>query len=265
MSRPRWSLPGLGDPRWAILAFLVSYDLYAIATPEFGRRPAQWAAGIGACLLSDLAFLRLRKVSLVPLSGLISSLGLLLLLDSPFVWPYALCGFLAIASKHLIRVDGRHVFNPLNFGCMTVLLLLPGWTTMDAGRWGNTSPLLITLVALGFLAAWRAKRLLVATAYLAVFFAGAWLRSQVWGAPMGTICAPATGAAFHLFAFYMITDPATTPDRPTAGLAFGGAVGLLDAALRQVEYRYAPLLALFLLCTAVPFWRRRSGQAPAHL
>ncbi len=31
---------------------------------------------------------------------------------APAFWPYALCGMIAIASKYVIRVNGRHIWNP---------------------------------------------------------------------------------------------------------------------------------------------------------
>ena len=39
-----------------------------------------------------------------------------------FSWlPYALCATLSIASKYVLRVQGRHLWNPSNFGISVVL------------------------------------------------------------------------------------------------------------------------------------------------
>ena len=53
--------PGLKDPRWFILAFLSCFVAYAISSPGFSRTPAQFLAGLAACLLLDSALLYFHK------------------------------------------------------------------------------------------------------------------------------------------------------------------------------------------------------------
>lgn len=133
--------PGLLDPRWLQVLFLLSFDAYALASPGFSRSPGQYLSGMAACLLLDAALLYFfRCLLLLPVSGLISSMGLLLLCDSPYVWPYAAVGAISMLSKHFIRADGRHVFNPLNFGIVVGLLFFSGDMSVVAGRWGEAWP-----------------------------------------------------------------------------------------------------------------------------
>ena len=56
------------------------------------------------------------SVRLVPKSGLITGLGLGLLLRGPGLYPFAFAATLAIMSKHLIKFQGKHIFNPSTFG-----------------------------------------------------------------------------------------------------------------------------------------------------
>src|SRR5450631_2341577 len=49
-------------------------------------------------------------------SAYISGISVGILLRSPAFWPYILCSLLAITSKYVLRVKGRHIWNPSNFG-----------------------------------------------------------------------------------------------------------------------------------------------------
>jgi Na+-transporting NADH:ubiquinone oxidoreductase subunit NqrB len=249
--------PGLLDPRWLQVLFLLSFDVYALASPGFSRQPSQYLSGMAVCLLLDAAVLYFyRGLLLVPVSGLISSMGLLLLCDSPYVWPYAAVGAISILSKQLIRVDGRHVFNPLNFGIVVGLLFFSGDMTVVAGRWGGGLPGLCAVAALGALVVWRARRIDVAASYWLTFLGGALVRSALTGAAPAVVTAPMTGAAFQLFTFFMITDPMTTPEKVSSRCAFGVAVGILDNILRYNQVSQSPFFALFIISAFVPLWRR---------
>lgn len=249
--------PGLSDPRWLQVLFLTAFDLYALSAPGFSRVPAQYLAGVGTCVVLDLALLFFyRGLLLLPVSGFISSMGLLLLVDSPFVWPYAAVAALTILSKHLVRADGRHVFNPLNFGVVAGLLFFSGEMTVVAERWGGGNAGMLGVVALGCLVVWRAKRWDLAAAYWATFLAGAWVRSLATGAGLAVLTAPMTGAAFQLFTFFMITDPMTTPETRRGRILFAVALGALDNLLRWQQVSFAPFYALFVLTAFMPLWRR---------
>lgn len=259
MSKPlrAWIVPRLADPRWLQVSFLASYVVYALVSPGFAREPAQYLWGAAACVgLDFLLGLRYAGPRLAPLSGLITSMGLLLLCDSPHVWPYPLLGAVAVLSKHFVQVEGRHVFNPLNFAVVVGLLFLSGEMTVVAGRWGGSLTGMLAIAALGTLTVWRAKRLDLAAAYALTFFAGACARSWLSGAQLVTLLTPMTGAAFQLFTFFMITDPKTTPETPRGRWAFGFLVGALDAVLRYRQVSHAPFYALFALSAFGPLFAR---------
>lgn len=245
--------PTAQDPRWYILVFLAFYSVYAVNSPGFSRTSLQCVASIATCLGLDLflQFLR-RGPILAPVSGLITSMGVLLLCDSPFVWPYAVVGALAILSKHFLKYEGRHIFNPNNFGIVVGLLFLSPYMTVVAGRWGGSVPGMIAIVVLGVLVVWKAGRLDIAACYIGSFLAGVILRHVLTGAAVVTLAAPFTGAAFQLFTFYMITDPMTTPAKTRERCVFGLVLGLLDNVLRHLHVHNAPFFALFALCGVAP-------------
>ena len=49
-------------------------------------------------------------------SAYIIGISVGILVRSPAFWPYALCTAISITSKYVLRVKGRHIWNPTNFG-----------------------------------------------------------------------------------------------------------------------------------------------------
>lgn len=249
------------DPRLPIALFLIAFNVYALTSLSFSRTPAQWAASVGTCLALDWLLARLKGLRLVPLSGLVTSLGVVLLCDSPYTWPYAFVAAVSILSKHLIRAGGRHVFNPNNFGMTVGLLYASSFVVSHPGRWTSTLGGAAAVAALGAFAAYRARRLWASGAYAAAFALAALLRARLTSQPPLFPLAPMSGAAFQLFAFYMITDPATSPSAPRRQLVFGASVALLDALLRHREWTEAPFVALLLVCAARPLFGEAAQSA----
>ena len=56
-------------------------------------------------------------------SAYVSGISVGILVRSPAMWPYALGSMLSITSKYVLRVKGRHLWNPSNFGICVMLLL----------------------------------------------------------------------------------------------------------------------------------------------
>src|SRR5437867_10128163 len=73
-----------------------------------------------------------------PASAYITGISVGILIRSPFYWPYALTSFISIASKYVLRLNGRHLWNPSNFGVSAVLFLAPATVSLLSIQWGNT-------------------------------------------------------------------------------------------------------------------------------
>src|SRR5271168_4910137 len=70
-------------------------------------------------------------------SAYITGISVGILVRSPAYWPFALCSLISITSKYVLRVKGRHIWNPSNFG-ISVLLFLAGDTVASLSiQWGN--------------------------------------------------------------------------------------------------------------------------------
>ena len=106
----------------------------------------------------------------------------------------------------------------------------------------------------------RAKRADVALAFLGTFVALVFLRALYLGDPWSIPLKQMQSGAILLFAFFMISDPRTTPDARAWRIAYGAAVALLAAYL--VFVRYVPeglIYALFLASPLVPLIDRWSA------
>ncbi|MDX1642147.1 MAG: hypothetical protein R3220_10645, partial [Balneolaceae bacterium] len=74
-----------------------------------------------------------RNLSSAYISG--NSAGILV--RSPFLWPFALCGAISIASKYVFRFRGSHIWNPTNFGIVVMLLIASDSMAVLSIQWGN--------------------------------------------------------------------------------------------------------------------------------
>lgn len=249
------TMPKLNDLRWKLLVFFLFYITYAITFPGFSRTITQFIVAFSFCVGIDFALLLIRfKKIIFPMSGLISSMGTFLLCDSPFLFPYAVLASLAILSKHFICYKGRHIFNPNNFGLVASLIALGPYMTVSPGRWGGNQIVLSMILVLGTYLVIKAERYYLVAAYLATFLVGVLIRASIKKLPILTVFGPVTGPSFHLFIFYMITDPITTPSRLSRQIIFGVLLGILDTLLRHLSIRYAPFYSLLLLCSTRPLW-----------
>jgi hypothetical protein len=182
-----------------------------------------------------------------PASAYITGISVGILLRSPAFWPYALCAALSITSKYTLRVKGRHLFNPSNFGICAMLFLASESVAGLSIQWGNNLASLIVIWVLGALILWRAKRFQITATYLISFFLLALLRAHITGDPWQSEVSPITGPEYQLFMFFMITDPKTTVRSWKGQCAVAVAVAVVEMLLRLDQSVYAPLYALFLV------------------
>ena len=84
-----------------------------------------------------------------PKSALISGLSLCLLLRTNSLWLAAVAGVVTIASKSLLRWNGKHLFNPTNFGLVLMMLCTGGEVWVSPGQSGNAAFLGFLLACLG--------------------------------------------------------------------------------------------------------------------
>ena len=200
-------------------------------------------------------------------SSYISGISVGMLVRSPAFWPYALCSAISITSKYVLRVDGRHIWNPSNFG-ICVLLFLASHTVAGLSiQWGNYLWPMLIIWTLGSVTIWRLKRFHICVTYVISFLVFAFVRSWITGHPWQAEVAPITGPMYQLYVFFMITDPKTTVHAKWAQCVVVFLVAVVEMILRLAEVVYAPFYALFLVGPAanlIEIWwqsRRQTGSS----
>src|SRR5882757_3105131 len=182
-----------------------------------------------------------------PASAYISGISVGILVRSPAFWPYALCSAISITSKYVLRVKGRHIWNPSNFGISAMLFLVPETVATLSIQWGNYLLPMVIIWILGSIIIMRVHRFNITGTYVASFIAFAFLRSWMTGSPWQSEIAPITGPMYQLFIFFMISDPKTTVRSRTGQCVVVFVVALIEMVLRLEQVVYAPFYALFIV------------------
>jgi Na+-translocating ferredoxin:NAD+ oxidoreductase RnfD subunit len=203
-----------------------------------------------------------------PASAYISGISVGILVRSPAYWPYALCAAISITSKYVLRVKGRHIWNPSNFGISVMLFLAADTVASLSIQWGNYLLPMLVIWVLGSIIIARLHRFHITGIYVASFLAFAFLRSWMTGSPWQSEVAPITGPMYQLFIFFMITDPKTTVRSKRGQCVVVFLVASLEMVLRLCQVVYAPFYALFIVGPAamlVEIWldSRRENSAKA--
>jgi Na+-translocating ferredoxin:NAD+ oxidoreductase RnfD subunit len=224
------------------------------------------ALAIAAALITELILGRIFFGKWLNLaSAYITGISVGILVRSPAFWPYALCSVISIMSKYVLRIKGRHIWNPSNFG-LSVLFFLGADTVAGLSiQWGNFVAPLVVIWALGAVIIWRARRFHITATYVVSFIVLAFLRSWIVGNPWQAEIAPLTGPMYQLFVFFMITDPKTTVHSKTGQCVVAFCIALAEFGLRLVQVVYAPFYALFLVGPTANlieiWWNSRKGIA----
>jgi enediyne biosynthesis protein E5 len=180
-------------------------------------------------------------------SAYISGISVGILVRSPAYWPYAVCAIVSIMSKYVLRVNGRHIWNPSNFSISVLLFLAPETVAALSIQWGNYLLPMVVIWILGSIIIARLHRFHIPGTYVACFIVFAFLRSYITGSPWQSEIAPLTGPMYQLFIFFMITDPKTTVRSNFWQCVVVAVVALVEMILRLSHVVYAPFYALFLV------------------
>ncbi len=243
------------DPRLWQIASLTCLLAYGTAFLGFDVTAARAGLIVVTALLAQLAgTLAARLPFFDPWSSLISALSLCLLLRTNAPLVAMLAAAAAIGSKFLLRFHGKHLFNPTNFALVLVLVVTnDAW--VSSGQWGSVAFFGFLLVCAGRFVVHRAARGDVTLAYLATSLALVVGRSLQLHEPLTIPFHRLESGALLLFAFFMISDPKTTPDSRTGRIVFGALVATGAAYVQFRLFRpNGALWSLVLFSLFVPLF-----------
>lgn len=199
-------------------------------------------------------------------SAYITGISVGILLRSPAFWPYAVCSLLAITSKYVVRWNGKHLFNPSNFGICAMLFLASDAVATLSIQWGNDLAAMIVIWLLGSAIIWRLRRIHICAVYVASFLLFSLIRASITGDPLLSEISPVTGPEYQLFIFFMITDPKTTVRSKWGQCVVAFLVAAVEMLLRLDQSIYAPLYALFMVGPVAMliemWWNSRHASNP---
>lgn len=163
------------------------------------------------------------------------------------IWFAVLATTLAIASKYLLTVEKHHIFNPVAVAAVGMALLYPN----NGATWWIGTPIMMPFVLIGGLLLarrLRAGKLIIAffTTYLVVTAIGAILNGGVLTDIWTSWQMNFTHSALIFFAFVMLTEPLTSPNK-TKAIYFAIIVALLYSTI-QLHLSWIALTPEVALC-----------------
>ena len=237
------------DPRINQILYLGFFLLYGLFYLGWQMDIQRIILTISTCLLTQYVFARIYGKDMHSLkSAMITGLGMSLLFRSAEVFPVVLAAFLAISSKFLITYKGKHFFNPGNFGIILGIILTgKGW--ISPGQWGNGTVLLVFLLITGLNVILRVGRMDTSIVFLFSFAGLQYLYQVIYlGWPADHFYHQFTSGTLLLYAFFMITDPVTTPNALKARIIWAFLTGVLAFILSKWFFIHtAPIWALFFI------------------
>lgn len=255
------------DARYFQILFLVSLLLFGALARDFSLTSWQVLLTFCSAICTQAAWqftLKLPNRFSVQgyLSALVSTCGIAILVRSDVLWVHPLLACLAMSSKFVLRFgEGNnrgHILNPANLAAFCALMFMPhAW--LSPGQWGQETLAAMWMLALGATVTGRIKRWDVSLTFLSAWL-GLLAARLIWldYAPNLAIdmwLHQALNGATILFAFFMISDPMTTPQHRGARMAY--AICVAASGFIWQYYLFKPqglIVALFAWSFTVPIW-----------
>lgn len=198
-----------------------------------------------------------------PYSAFISGLFIGGLLTQDLAWYiYLVAGIIAILSKHLIKVHGKHIFNPANLGVLMIFLIFGTVST-----WWISAPFYLVLL-FGIFILWRLKRFDLTISFLAAYYI---LHSFI---PNPTASMPmmfntqmmmrdfyqsfTNQSTIFFFAMFMLIEPKTNPVARKQRIFYGILVALMLIGIEIYNPLYGIPFVLAIANLFVPLLNRIS-------
>jgi ferredoxin-NADP reductase/Na+-transporting NADH:ubiquinone oxidoreductase subunit NqrB len=153
-------------------------------------------------------------------------------------------GVLAMASKYILALYSKHVFNPA-----AIAVVLTGfWLHLSASWWVGTALMAPVILIGGILIVHKIRKYYLVVAFFAVSLVTISVFTQLSGGDIqGNLKEVFLHSPLLFFAFVMLTEPQTTPPSTLLYVLYGAVVGFLFAPQVHVGSVYStPELALVI-------------------
>jgi Na+-transporting NADH:ubiquinone oxidoreductase subunit NqrB len=211
------------DPRLYQISALTLLLLYGIFALDFDVTLSRAALLVATAIGTQALCARVKNVAFDPRSAAISGLSLSLLLRSESMALLLAAAIIAVASKFIVRIRGKHLFNPTNVA-IVAMMLMSKRVWVSPGQWGNVAFFGFLIACIGGLVVNRAARSDVTYAFIVAWSALVIGRSLWVGEPLTIPIHRLENGALLLFTFFMISDPKTTPDSRAGRILFASLV-----------------------------------------
>ena len=255
------------DARYFQLMFLISLLIFGALARDFSLTGLQVLLTFFSAIATQAFWqfaLKLpnRKNLQGYLSAFVTTCGISILVRSDVAWVHPALACLAISSKFLVRYGSGaargHMLNPANLAAFSAMMFMPhAW--LSPGQWGQETLAAMWMVALGATVCGRVKRWDVSITLL-VTWLGLFATRLIWLGYATDLAIEmwvhqALNGATILFAFFMISDPMTTPQHQVARMTYAACVASTAFAWQYGLYKPQGLIvALFVWSFTVPLW-----------
>lgn len=251
-------------PKGMLILLLGALALVAAMGPGYARVAPVVLGGMLGAMLVDAPILRYREGEWIfPDGALLTGLIVAMVLSPMEPWYVAaITGVIGVLSKYVLRVGSANVFNP------AALALVATFYVFNTGQswWGalpELTPLaLVLLFATGVFITDRVNKIPLVLWFLGTYYLLVTVTAFV-GNPAKVAAlyrAPDLHAALF-FAFFMVTDPPTSPPKPRDQMANGAIVAVASYAVFELVGAAYFLLAGLLVANVFEAWRRSRARS----
>ena len=235
----------LRSTKTQLILFLLSFAIFLLARERDFNFVVTLLVAVASAVLVDSLILYLKTKSLqITESSIITGMiiGYVLSADEAW-WKFVFAAAIAILSKHIIRFQKKHIFNPAALGIFLTLIFFGAQT-----QWKGTYIWYI-LLPFGLYFAQKIRKFEIALGYAVVSFLlfgiqAALRHFSFWGV---------FGYFSYFYIFVMVIEPKTTPVSRVAKYLFGAGLAALIFILTEAGVRFdAELFSLLAMNASVP-------------
>lgn len=203
------------------------------------------------CVAVNMGFARIFSVPVNIESAYITALILALIITpininrpAQFFYLAVLAAVIAMASKYLLAIRKKHIFNPAALAVTAAIYTV----SLGASWWVGTLSLAPVILLGGLVLVKKIQRFDLVLSFLLCAFVGIFITQPT---DLGNI-APAIWitlvySPMLFFAFVMLTEPLTTPSTRILRIIYGAGVGILFVPNIHIGWFYSsPELALLI-------------------